>query len=97
MLNRGVAVSRYGGGGGKFGSSEAGVELLATIRENVERKLFQMEEMGAMENGGGGTTAKFLAQQLSAHVADVGVGVMNMHSPFEVIGIADLWAATQFY
>ena len=97
IVNNGVVISRYTGSAGKSGSSEAGVEFLDILRRAVEREIYQFAELGEVDIGGGGTTAKILAQQLNAHVIDIGVGVMNMHSPFEVIGIADLWACVELY
>lgn len=50
-----------------------------------------------MDVGGGGTTAKYLGQQLGVTVIDCGPGIMNMHSPFEVIGIAEIYSAISVY
>ena len=52
---------------------------------------WQMGELGRVDLGGGGTVAKFVAA-LDADVLDVGVPVLSMHSPFEVIGKMDLYA-----
>ena len=40
---------------------------------------------------GGGTVAKFIAK-LNVDTVDLGVPVISMHSPFEVISKADLYA-----
>ncbi|CAL5993032.1 Aminopeptidase_I [Hexamita inflata] len=95
VLNKGVAIARYTGSAGKSGSSEAPVELIQIITQKLKRKWFQMESMGI--SGGGGTTAKFLSQQLNCEVIDVGPGVMNMHSPFEVSSVYDLFATVCVY
>ncbi|CAL6081786.1 Aminopeptidase_I [Hexamita inflata] len=97
VVNCGTSVSRYTGSAGKSGSSEAPVELLHQVRQAVDEKFYQFVELGEVDVGGGGTTAKFMGQQLSCEVIDVGPGVMNMHSPFEITGTADLWASVKFY
>lgn len=42
--------------------------------------------------GGGGTTANDLSRQLNTIAVDIGVGVMNMHSWFEIVGVGDMWS-----
>jgi len=46
--------------------------------------------------GGGGTVAKFIAQT-GAEVLDVGPPVMAMHSPFELLHVADFYSAYKGY
>ena len=45
-----------------------------------------------MDQGGGGTVALEVAR-LNADVIDVGVPVLSMHSPFEVVSKLDVYMA----
>ena len=45
-----------------------------------------------MDAGGGGTIAKYVAN-LNVDVVDLGVPVLSMHAPFEVISKIDLFMA----
>ena len=98
VLNRGVGVERYTGARGKSGSSEATTELLDRFRRAVSNdKLYQFSGLGKVDIGGGGTIAHIISEQLNAPVIDVGPGVMNMHSYFEVAGVVDLWSSVEVY
>ena len=44
-----------------------------------------------MDAGGGGTVAKFLAN-LNIDTVDLGVPVISMHAPYELISKADLYS-----
>ena len=52
--------------------------------------MWQSGELGKVDNGGGGTIAKYIAN-LNVDVIDVGVPVLSMHAPFEVISKIDLY------
>ncbi|KAH0570233.1 Aminopeptidase I [Spironucleus salmonicida] len=98
VMNRGIGLSRYTGSGGKNGSSEAPTELLHAIRTCVgDDFLYQFANLGRIDIGGGGTIAKFIGERMNAPVVDMGPGLLNMHSPFEVCGVADLWSAYEVY
>ena len=49
-----------------------------------------------MDQGGGGTVALDISR-LNADVIDIGVPVLSMHAPFEVISKVDLYAAYQAF
>lgn len=53
---------------------------------------WQLGEMGRLDLGGGGTIAKYVANR-GIPVLDIGVPVLSMHSPFEVIHKTDLYMA----
>ena len=53
---------------------------------------WQAGELGAVDAGGGGTIAKYVANR-GIKVLDMGVPVLSMHSPFEVIHKNDLYMA----
>ena len=53
---------------------------------------WQIGELGRLDLGGGGTIAKYVANR-GIPVLDIGVPVLSMHSPFEVIHKTDLYMA----
>ena len=94
----GVVVTKYTGSGGKYGSSEAQAELIAEIMNLFERKnvIYQFGLLGKVDEGGGGTVAKYLAKY-GMQVIDMGPGLISMHSPFELVSKFDIWSAYQAY
>ncbi|HOT29936.1 MAG TPA: aminopeptidase [Candidatus Ozemobacteraceae bacterium] len=89
-LGNGVWICRFTGAGGKSGSSEADIEFIARIRAllGAEKIPYQFGEMGKVDEGGGGTVAKFMAQ-MNMHVLDLCLPVLSLHSPFEILSKAD--------
>lgn len=94
FLNRGVVVTKYTGSRGKAGSSDASAEFMAEVRALLDEAnvCWQIGELGKLDAGGGGTVARFVAAQ-NIEVVDVGVPVLSMHAPFEVVAKADVYAA----
>jgi aspartyl aminopeptidase len=92
FLNKGVAISKYTGDGGKYGTSEASAEFTAKILSmlNKNNVLWQACELGKVDSGGGGTIAKYIAN-LNINVIDIGTPVLSMHAPFEIISKIDLF------
>lgn len=93
-VNKGVCISKYTGSRGKSGTSDAGAEFVGKIRTILDSAnvCWQTGELGRVELGGGGTVAKYIAA-LNVDVVDIGVPVLSMHAPFEVVGKADVYAA----
>ncbi len=91
-LNYGVVVTKYTGSGGKYGTSEATAEYMSWVRRLLDdaQIIWQTGELGKVDAGGGGTVAKYIAA-LDVDVVDVGVPVLSMHSPFEVVSKADVY------
>ena len=91
---RGVAFFKYTGSRGKSGTSDASAELVGEITRMLDANnvAWQIGEMGRLDLGGGGTIAKYVANR-GIPVLDVGVPVLSMHSPFEVIHKTDLYMA----
>jgi aspartyl aminopeptidase len=54
--------------------------------------VWQIGELGKVDAGGGGTVAKLIAA-LDVDVVDLGVPVLSMHAPYEVISKLDLYMA----
>ncbi|MEM0145061.1 MAG: aminopeptidase [Thermoplasmata archaeon] len=94
----GVIVTKYTGSGGKYGSSEAQAELVAEIRNIFDMNgiIYQFGLLGKVDEGGGGTVAKYLAKY-GMNVIDIGPGLISMHSPFEVVSKIDLWSSYRGY
>ena len=92
FVNGGVGVCKYTGGRGKSGTSEAAAEYVSEIRSLFERNgvLWQIGEMGRVDLGGGGTVAMYIAG-LNVDVIDIGVPVLSMHSPFELVSKLDIF------
>jgi len=93
-LNKGVVVTKYTGSRGKSGTSDASAEFTAKVLRIFRNAqlLWQTGELGKVDEGGGGTVAKYLAN-LGMDVIDVGVPVLSMHAPFEVTAKTDIWMA----
>ena len=52
--------------------------------------IWQMGELGKVDQGGGGTIAKFMANR-NIDTIDAGVPVLSMHAPFEVVAKFDCY------
>ena len=95
-INGGVCVMKYTGARGKSDTSDASAEYTGRIRNLLEdhHVVWQTSELGKVDNGGGGTVAKYIAN-LDVDVIDIGVPVLSMHSPFEIISKLDLYMTYQ--
>ena len=91
---RGVAIFKYTGGGSKGSASDACAELVSDVTRMLDKGnvAWQIGELGRLDLGGGGTIAKYVANR-GIPVLDIGVPVLSMHSPFEVIHKTDLYMA----
>ena len=97
-LGCGLCLTKFTGSGGKIGSSDAHAEYVHWIRKlfNQNRIVWQTGELGKVDEGGGGTIAKFLAA-LGLEIVDCGTPVLSMHSPFELVSKADLYMTYKGY
>ena len=97
-IGYGVCITKFTGSGGKYGSSDANAEYLAEIRQlfNKNRVVWQTGELGKVDEGGGGTIAKFLAVY-GMEVLDCGTPLLSMHSPFEIASKADIYMTYKGY
>ena len=93
-INCGVAMSKYTGHGGKSGTNDAPAEYVAWIRKIMAENnvLWQTGDMGKNDLGGGGTVAKYIAEH-NIETVDLGVPVISMHAPYEVVSKADVYSA----
>lgn len=94
FINRGVVITKYTGSRGKGGTSDASAEYMGKIRKllNDNDVVWQIGELGKVDAGGGGTVAMYLAS-LNIDVVDLGVPVLSMHAPFEVVSKTDVYMA----
>lgn len=92
VMGYGMILEKYTGSGGKYGASDASAEYIGKIRKlfNDNKIGWQPCSLGKVDEGGGGTVALYIAE-MGIPVIDAGVGVIGMHSPFEVISKADLY------
>lgn len=93
-LNRGVVLTKYTGSRGKSDTSDASAELMAKVRRLMDDShvVWQVGELGKVDIGGGGTVAKYIAD-LNVDTVDLGVPVLSMHAPFEVVAKIDVFMA----
>jgi aspartyl aminopeptidase len=91
-LGYGVVLTRYTGHGGKYMANEAHAEYVSYLRRiwDEEKVVYQVASMGKVDEGGGGTVAKYFAQY-GMDIVDVGPPLLSMHSPFEVSHVLDLY------
>ena len=94
LIGCGVSVCKFTGSRGKGGTSDASAELVAWVRKclNGAGVVWQTCELGKVDVGGGGTVAKYMANH-NIDTIDIGVGVLSMHAPYEVISKVDLYEA----
>lgn len=92
-ISCGAAVSKYTGARGKSSTNDAPAEFMGFIRDIFDRDgvIWQTGELGAIDIGGGGTVAKYIAN-LGIDTVDVGVPVLSMHAPYELISKADVYS-----
>ena len=91
-LNYGMGICKFTGARGKSGTSDASAEVVAYLRKIFEENnvVWQMAELGKVDQGGGGTIAKYMANR-NIDTIDAGVPVMSMHAPFEVVSKFDCY------
>jgi aspartyl aminopeptidase len=93
-INDGVVISKYTGARGKSGTSDASAEYMGEIRSMLEGNniMWQVGELGKVDLGGGGTIAKYVAN-MNVDVVDLGVPVLSMHAPYEIVSKVDVYMA----
>ncbi len=94
FLNYGVVVTKFTGSRGKSGTSDASAEFTGKVHNLLRDNgvVFQTGELGKVDAGGGGTVAMYVAN-LDVDTIDVGVPVLSMHAPFEVVAKIDVYMA----
>ncbi|MBQ3451386.1 MAG: aminopeptidase [Selenomonadaceae bacterium] len=97
-LGKGMVFNKFTGARGKSGSSDANAEYVAKLRNILDKNNvhFQFSELGKVDLGGGGTIAYMMAEY-GMEVIDSGVGVLNMHAPWEVTSKIDIYETKKGY
>lgn len=94
VINGGVCVTKFTGSRGKSGTSDASAEFVSWVKTLLENNgvIWQSGELGKVDAGGGGTVAMYVAN-LDVDTIDVGVPVLSMHAPYEVVSKLDVYMA----
>jgi aspartyl aminopeptidase len=92
FVNKGVVVTKFTGSRGKGGSNDASAEFVGYVRNLLDNAgvVWQTAELGKVDQGGGGTVAKYIAQR-NIDTIDIGVPVLSMHAPCEVVSKTDVY------
>lgn len=92
FANGGVVITKFTGSRGKSGSNDASAEFMGFVRSVLDDAgvVWQTSELGKVDAGGGGTVAMYIAQK-NVDVVDLGVPVLSMHAPYEVVAKTDVY------
>ncbi|MGN0580130.1 MAG: aminopeptidase [Ruminococcus sp.] len=93
-INNGVCVTKFTGARGKSGTSDASAEFVGRVRRLLDSNnvIWQTGELGRVDGGGGGTVAAYIAN-MNVDTIDVGVPVLSMHAPYEIVAKIDVYSA----
>ena len=93
MISCGTCLSKYTGSRGKSGTSDASAEFVGYVRRIFAENgvIWQTSELGKVDAGGGGTVAMYIANH-NIETVDLGVPVISMHAPYEVVSKADVYS-----
>ena len=92
LLSCGAVLTKYTGARGKSSTNDASAEYIAWLRATMDKDnvLWQTGELGKVDVGGGGTVAKYVAKH-NVDTIDLGVPVISMHAPYEVVSKVDVY------
>lgn len=91
-INYGMSICKFTGHGGKSESNDASAEVVARLRRIFAENnvVWQMAELGKVDQGGGGTVAMYMAER-NIDTIDAGVPVLSMHAPYETVSKFDCY------
>ncbi len=91
-LNHGPVLTKYTGARGKSGSNDASAETMQRVIAYMDEAnvMWQIGELGKVDEGGGGTIAQFMGN-LNVDTVDLGVPVLAMHAPLEITAKLDVY------
>ena len=94
LLSCGAVFTKFTGSRGKSGTNDANAEYIGWLRSILAKDnvVWQAGELGKVDCGGGGTVAKYISKH-NIETIDLGVPVISMHAPYEVIAKVDLYEA----
>ena len=92
LLSCGAVFTKFTGSRGKSGTNDASAEYIAWLRSVLAKDsvVWQAGELGKVDCGGGGTVAKYISKH-NIDTIDLGVPVISMHAPFEVVSKVDVY------
>ena len=98
FINKGAVLTKYTGSGGKAATNDCGAEFMAEVISLFDSKgvCWQSQELGKIDQGGGGTVARFVAE-CDITTVDIGVAVVSMHAPFEIVSKLDVYATYEAF
>ena len=98
MISCGTAMSKYTGSRGKSSTNDASAELVGYVRKLFADNgvIWQTAELGKVDMGGGGTVAMYIANN-NIETVDIGVPVISMHAPYEVVSKADVYSTYEAF
>lgn len=98
IISAGACMSKFTGSGGKSSTNDASAEYVGYIRRIFAENgvIWQTAELGKIDQGGGGTVAKFIANH-NIETVDLGVPVISMHAPYEVVSKADVYSTYEAF
>lgn len=93
IVSAGTCMSKFTGSAGKSHTNDASAEYVGYIRKLFRENgvIWQTAELGKVDEGGGGTVAMYIANH-NIETVDLGVPVLSMHSPYEVVSKADVYS-----
>ena len=94
FAGKGITLQKYTGSGGKYGTNDASAEMMAYMMDLLDGAgvVWQTGELGKVDEGGGGTVAKYVSKR-DIDTVDIGVPVLSMHAPFEMVSKLDVYMA----
>lgn len=98
IISHGTAMSKYTGARGKSSTNDASAELVGYFRKIFAENgvIWQTAELGKVDAGGGGTVAMYIANH-NIETVDLGVPVISMHAPYEVVSKADVYSTYEAF
>ena len=98
IISCGTAMCKFTGSRGKSSTNDASAEFVGFVRRLFADAgvIWQMCELGKVDVGGGGTVAKYIANH-NIETVDLGVPVISMHAPYEVVSKADVYSTYEAF
>lgn len=98
IISAGACMSKFTGSRGKSSTNDASAEFVGYIRRIFAENgvLWQTAELGKVDQGGGGTVAMYIANH-NIETVDLGVPVISMHAPYEVVSKADVYTTYEAF
>ena len=98
IISCGTALCKFTGARGKSSTNDASAELVGYVRRKFAENnvIWQTCELGKVDQGGGGTVAKYIANH-NIETVDIGVPVISMHAPYEVVSKADVYSTYEAF